>query len=649
MQKKLNELLKYLLAQNKPQTSSEVANALSISVRSVKNYVKEINSLYSKKIILSSRNGYLINSLISPALLMEDSDEKIPQTWDERAYFIIKQLILGHTSHLDLFDLCDSLCVSYSTIKAVISRMNKAFVSYRVEFICENDCVFIKGKEKDKRKLIGYILNEESGTSFMDTRRLKECFYGIDVDKLNQIVVSDFKQNDFYLNDFAAVNMMLHLVILVDRELNGNYLDSCPSDFTVENEREQQLLNILCSDLEETFQIHLNESERFEIYMLIKANASYALSTTDDNLREIAGEEIVHLANYYIEQISNLYLSDLSGETFFAPFCLHLKNLLFRMRENRPAANPLTESIKHNNPTIFDMAIFIGLDLMERYHITIPEGEIAFLAIHIGAEIERQNVNNSKIPAVLLCPDYQNLCMELSNKLMLSFGNQIMLIGTVHNIEELEKFTKNTTEFLFKMLFTTIPVPEGIHNVYTVVKLMPFNLSAQYHIIQDALTKYALFYNNYKLRTCFHTYFEEDLSSINPEETEWEQVISCLCKKLYEKKYINKDFEDKVFKREHAATTAFGNIAIPHSVDMDAIKTSIALAISQKGFRWGSNTVHLVLLLAINKADKKNFRFLYEALLSQFGEDTMIQEVRNCSSFQEFEALIYHNIQQKEE
>ena len=50
MQKKLNALLKYLLAQNKPQTSSEVANALSMSVRSVKNYVKEINSLYSSDI-----------------------------------------------------------------------------------------------------------------------------------------------------------------------------------------------------------------------------------------------------------------------------------------------------------------------------------------------------------------------------------------------------------------------------------------------------------------------------------------------------------------------------------------------------------------------------------------------------------------------
>lgn len=647
MQKKLNELLKYLQAQNKPQTSSEIAEALSISVRSVKNHVKEINSLYDRKIILSSRNGYLINSQISPTLIVDDREESIPQTWEERAFYIIKELILGHTAYLDLFELCDNLCISYSTVKAVISRMNKTFASYQVEFICENDCVRIKGKEKDKRKLISYILNEESGTSFMDTRQLKECFLGIDIDKLNQIVVSDFKKNDFYLNDFAAVNMMLHLVILIDRELNGNSLDSCPSNFTVENEREQKLLDFLCHDLETGFQIHLNESERFEIYMLIKANASYTLSTTNDNLKEIAGEEIVRLTDYYIEQINNLYLSDLSGETFSAPFCLHLKNLLFRAKANRTASNPLTESIKRNSPTIFDMAIYIGLDLMERYHITIPEDEIAFLAIHIGAEIERQNVNNSKISAVLLCPDYQNLCIELSNKLMLSFGNQIKLIGTVHNMEELEIFTEKTKETLFKMLFTTITVPESFHNDYMVVSLMPFNLAAQYHIIQEALAKHELLYSNYKLKTCFHTFFEEDLTLINPDYTDREQVLSCLCQKLYEKNYTNQDFEEKVFRREYAATTAFGNIAIPHSVDMDAIKTSIALAISKKGFQWDGNTVHLVLLLAINKADKKNFRLLYEALISQFGEDTMIQEVRNCASFQEFEALIYHNIQQE--
>lgn len=72
MQRKLNELLKYLSGQNRPQTSAEIANALSISVRSVKNHVKEINSLYGRRVIFSSRNGYLLNSQISPHLLVDD-------------------------------------------------------------------------------------------------------------------------------------------------------------------------------------------------------------------------------------------------------------------------------------------------------------------------------------------------------------------------------------------------------------------------------------------------------------------------------------------------------------------------------------------------------------------------------------------------
>ena len=75
VQKNLSELLKYLLAQNKPQTSLEIPEALSISVRSVKDHVKEINSLYDKKIILSSRNGYRINNQITSAFLMADTED----------------------------------------------------------------------------------------------------------------------------------------------------------------------------------------------------------------------------------------------------------------------------------------------------------------------------------------------------------------------------------------------------------------------------------------------------------------------------------------------------------------------------------------------------------------------------------------------
>lgn len=52
MKKKEQELLNYLSEFNKPVRSAEIANALDISVRSVKNYVHNINSLYGKNIIL---------------------------------------------------------------------------------------------------------------------------------------------------------------------------------------------------------------------------------------------------------------------------------------------------------------------------------------------------------------------------------------------------------------------------------------------------------------------------------------------------------------------------------------------------------------------------------------------------------------------
>ena len=158
MKKKEQELLNYLSEFNKPVRSAEIANALDISVRSVKNYVHNINSLYGKNIILSSRNGYELNLQNNYSLVLTNSSEQIPQTLEERSFFIIKQLVLNHSAQIEIFDLCDSLCVSYSTIKSIISKMNKTYSSYDLEFYCEHDCVRIKGMKSTKENYYPMLL-----------------------------------------------------------------------------------------------------------------------------------------------------------------------------------------------------------------------------------------------------------------------------------------------------------------------------------------------------------------------------------------------------------------------------------------------------------------------------------------------------------
>ncbi|MFR6361366.1 BglG family transcription antiterminator [Amedibacterium intestinale] len=642
MKKKYNDLIKYLSNQNKPLTSTEISNALDISSRSVKNYVGDINALYHNKIILSSRNGYTINPKISLNLLLNENEDNIPQTNEDRSFYIIKQLILEHTSHLDLYDLCDDLCISYSSVKNIISKMNKTFSSYHISFICENDSVYVEGSEKDKRKLLSYIIFEESKNSFIDTRQLRQCFTSFDIDELIQLVTDTFKTYNFYLNDFASVNLLLHLAIIIDRELSGNILESNAVHHEIVNESEQEFITYLCNQLEEKFNIHLNQHERFEIYMLFKANANYSLPSTQEELQASVGEEIIELINYYVEQINNLYMIDLSNSAFTTPFSLHLKNLLFRASTGRFTNNPMAETIKMNSPIVFDIAIYIGLDLMERYKFTLNEDEMAFLAMHIGAEIERQNQNRSKAPAILLCPDYRNMCLSILNKLLMNFGNQLTINKTFHSEEELKELDTSYNQ----ILFTTLPIHDTYNNL-TIVEIPPFNIESKYDSIQEALFEMQNDYQNHKLRTNFHNFFFKDLFITNPSMDGRNQIITCLCDKLKLLNYVDESFEEKVYKRENAATTAFGNIAIPHSVNMDAIKTSIAVAISKKGIRWGTNTVHLVLLLAINKADKKTFRELYESLISIFSEDSVLQEIKNCTSFEDFESLIYNCIDDK--
>lgn len=173
MKKKHSELLQYLLAMKQTITSKDLANAIGISQRSVKNYVIEINLLSNDRVIISSKTGYSINAQAA-RLLLHHEDDQLPQTWEERASYIIKQLMLEHSSHLDLYNLCDELYVGYSTIKSDISRMNKAYHTFNVQFVCERDCVRVVGEEKHKRRLICYLVQEETSSQVMDIQALKD-------------------------------------------------------------------------------------------------------------------------------------------------------------------------------------------------------------------------------------------------------------------------------------------------------------------------------------------------------------------------------------------------------------------------------------------------------------------------------------------
>ena len=120
-----------------------------------------------------------------------------------------------------------------------------------------------------------------------------------------------------------------------------------------------------------------------------------------------------------------------------------------------------------------------------------------------------------------------------------------------------------------------------------------------------------------------------------------EDILKILCRKLHNEQFVSSHFLDEVLKREQAASTAFGQIAIPHSMKMDCEKTGLAIAISPGGIQWGAQRVHIVLLIAINEKDSHLFKELYEALILLFSDPSILEVLRQCKTFEEFTNVIF--------
>jgi len=637
MKRKEEELISVLLQQNEPMSAKDLSERLGVSLRSVKNYVRGINDGYQQKVVLSSRAGYSVSPHAIPVLGSRRAPRvQVPQTPEERMRYILKLLTSSHEKAVSLFDLSEDLCVSYSTVKSLVNRMNTTYAPFGVRFVTRSDMLTMEGAEENKRRFISAVISDEMTSTSTSLAAMDEYFEYVDVRKLAGVVRREVRGGGYYLNDFAATNIVVHLAIILDRAKSGNALTSDDSPTVPADEREIAFMDSLVAALENGFGVTLAPAECGEVYVLFKSNANYAGISSDEQLAQIVGTEVVELTNCYVAEIRERFLVDLSSDAFRTAFAAHLKNLIVRATHGRETQNPLAHSIRYDSPVVFDIAVFVALDLASRYNVTISEGEAAFLAMHVGAEIERQNLNQSKVAAVLLCPEYLDLPARLLNELMLGFGNQLDIRHTVHDQEELQALLKAGEDV--QLVITTVPV--CLPPTCRVLQVSPVSVNRQFSAIQDMVDELQEARRTDTLRANFANYFEEDLFVVDPPLTTRDEVLTYLCDLLATRGYVGAEFERDVRHREEGASTAFGRIAIPHSNNMDAAKTSVAVAVSDRGFDWGGEKVNMVLLVAINSLGRQVFRNLYESLIQMFGDEKFLSRVVTCATFDEFRGVV---------
>ncbi|WP_440895748.1 BglG family transcription antiterminator [Amphibacillus sp. Q70] len=627
---KKKRLMFYLLEQQSSCTASELAKFLDISIRTVKTYIKDINLMTDKKIIHSSNKGYLINK--QDALSFLGKQHSFPQNYSERAFYIIKKILVEHKNP-NVFDLCDEWFISYSTFKADLAKMNTTFQIFNVRFSTQNDIVQIKGAEKDKRSLLSSVIFKETNNRVLELNTLKESFGEEDIGKITNIINDFFKKDNYNLNNFSYMNLLLHFSILIDRVKKGHYLSEIREIMT-ENTEELALIEKLSERIEEDFSIRLNAYERNEIYILFKTNVNYLIDSNYKQLKKVIGSEYLNTVYEIIDEVSDLYSIDLNHESFTVPFGLHIRSLVTRASLKKHNKNPFLEKIKRDWPIIYDIAIFISLRLSDIYNIDIKEDEVAFIFLHIGTEIDRQNSTTNKLKCILLCPDYLGLEKKIYNQLLLEFANDISIEAIISSFEEVDNYA-------FDLLITVME--DERNNYYPSVLISPFQLDKQKKEIHEKIHETQQAKKNELIFNNFEKYFNEELF-FTVENISKNKVIETICDKMEEMGFVSDSFKADVFERENASSTSFGQVAIPHSVHMNALQTKIGIAISKRGITWGDNIVNVVLLIAVNKLDKEVFLTINDSILSLFENQNVFEIMKNASSLSDFKDIVFLNI-----
>lgn len=631
MRRKQEKLINYLYTHNEKVTANILSKALNLSIRTIKSYIAELNMNYPS-LISSSNRGYVIDKVKANSLLQYKDD--IPQDYESRCIYIIKKTLLEKQDYIDIFDLCEELFISYSTLKKDIYKMNTSFANFKITFSSENNKLHVGGSEQNKRKLISHVMSEEVSGNFLNLTLLQESFPDYDLDDACTLIKDICKQHHYYLNDFSCVNFILHVTIMVSRINHGNHIINNNELIQVTNKNDEKIAKELCLALEQVFNVSFNSSEILEIYILFKNNANY-INDENENVSLLVSDEIIQITKNIIKNVDEHFFINLDSDNFITPFMLHLKNLKNRLIKNNLLKNPMLDSIKISCPTIYDISTFIAYQLTLSFHENVNEDEIAFIALHVGTEIERQKKEETKVSCLLLCPEYLNITSTLHKKIMMDFGDQLTIQKSI-------SFENEILGNNFDLLITTVPVLESTN--YFTVLLPPFPMSYEKNKILDAIIRIENTKKSQILTNNLNFYFNEKLFYSMNEDISKSAVINELAERMINLGYVEENFKEEIWKRETASSTAFMNIAIPHPMKMSAYKTSIGVVISHKGIDWGNqHFVNVVFMIAFNKIDNKHFHALYESLVLLFNEPIVISEIKKCKNFNDFKDIVIKN------
>ncbi|EHJ36255.1 PRD domain protein [Clostridioides difficile 70-100-2010] len=626
--------LNFIKTQHDWIDSSTLANYLNVSTRSIRKYVNEINS--NGEFILSSKKGYKVN-LNNNCQTKVDSSENISP--DNRLNLILKELIVN-SNGINIFDLSEELFVSPATIEGDIVKANKFIGSYNLKIKQSKFLLKLIGNESAKRKLMSSIIFKETGSDFLSLFDVQKIYQEYNLTKLKENIIYILKKYNLFINEYAINNILLHLMITIDRIKKNNYIESVEVVNYIDNNNDISISRDISNFLESEYNITLTSAELYYLVFQL-TNKTTVLNYHEMDTKSLPNyidEHFVKLTKKIIKNVYDLYLIDLSDEEFVVKFTLHVKNLISRAKNNQVLRNQIPQKLKDSYPLIYDISVYICNQIQTLENVDIDEDEISYISLHVGSFFDRQKLLEDKVLCALITPNYYDLQFKIVRDLEKRFNESIEIIQIFSDTHNLDFDNK------VDMVITTLPINNRCPIPFVYVN--PYLNRKDYDNIQSKFTQIKDRKNILTVQNHLEMYFSESLFMKNIYLDSAKDYIKFMGNILYENKYVKPNYIDDVLIREKMSSTAFNNnVAIPHSMKMDALKTGVCLIVNDKPVKWGEEKVQIIAMIPINEKEKEKFNYIFESFIEILSEWNNVKELTKADNYSSFMNRIAYLIQ----
>lgn len=473
---RLARILRILLDHDEMYVSvDELASQLQTSRRTIFRELQHID-LSGYGLELLSRQGKGLQLAGSAAgkkkLADELTTQNIPYINKEERRKLLAYELLRFPEIKKLVYYGNMFSVSEATISNDLDALAPWFDEHQIHLVRTNkNNIRLEGREDDRRGAMSHIIHEmirlrKTNGNTLDPQFVRsELFESgqsgilhlLDQDLFHEITdLFTLEGSELGLEQYAQnsyMGVIIHLCVALERIRKG---DSIETDETLHEELKGT------AALEQAAKIAERIKDRLDITMPpseIDFIALHLYSTKSVETREnFDDRQLLDLTDLFIKAMPAEIASILQTDSqFINGFMTHLRPTLIRIMRGMPIYNPLLlQSVKEQYSELYTLSQQAARRMEKQICQPISESEVAFMAMHAGASLERNRsrIRKPKIRTGVICASGIGVSAMLAARLVSAFPDVIS--PETLSFEQYRKCTRKSID----LIISTFELPE---------------------------------------------------------------------------------------------------------------------------------------------------------------------------------------------